>query len=91
MSEVLLIFLAAYFFTELFLLEVLLICSAFYFANYLNIPMLGYLLGMCFILLGWALLLDNLDLFTGGEYYVEYWTYQVCIIVIYSLYWERRI
>ena len=52
MSEVLLIFLAAYFFTELFLLEVLLICSAFYFANYLNIPMLGYLLGMCFILLG---------------------------------------
>lgn len=56
---------------ELFLLQVLLLSTLFYFTNTFNVITVWYLAGIYLTLLGWWLLLDDADIFVGFLWVID--------------------
>ena len=56
---------------ELFLLQVLLLSTLFYFINTFNVITVWYLAGIYLTLLGWWLLLDDADIFVGFLWVID--------------------
>lgn len=56
---------------ELFLLQILLLSTLFYFTNTFNVITVWYLSGIYLTLLGWWLLLDDADIFVGFLWVID--------------------